>query len=148
MGAISVRFQPGEPEAVTLVYAVEEADQAPRPVMQRVALARTPCHFGGTCPWFRCPGCQRRRAVLYGVGGVFRCRVCHNLAYSSSRETTMYRMVRRAEAIQGKLGGAREGGVYLPPPRPTGMHRRTYQRLCAKLEACQLRAIASGLRGL
>jgi len=147
LGSVTLHVDSTEPDAVVLAYAVEDADRAPRPVVERVALARTRCHYGGSRPWFRCPGCHLRRAVLYGVGGMFRCRVCHDLAYGSTRETTVYRMVRPAETIQGTLGGARDGGVYLPPPRPTGMHRQTYRRLCARLEACQLRAIAAGLRG-
>ena len=30
----------------------------------------TPCNFGGGRPWFLCPNCGKRVAILYG-GGVF-----------------------------------------------------------------------------
>lgn len=50
----------------------------------RVALAWTPCYFGGARPWFLCPGCSRRVAVLYAFPR-FRCRLCHPvLRYASS----------------------------------------------------------------
>jgi hypothetical protein len=31
---------------------------------QVIPLDWTPCHFGGTRPWLRCPRCARRQAVL------------------------------------------------------------------------------------
>src|ERR1700687_1504971 len=35
-----------------------------------VPIAHTPCHLGGSRPWFICPavGCGRRVAILYGRG--------------------------------------------------------------------------------
>jgi hypothetical protein len=52
-----------------------------------VGIERTPCHVGGSRPWFICPalGCGRRVAILYG-GGIFACRLCFQLAYASARE--------------------------------------------------------------
>src|SRR5215831_7092426 len=39
-----------------------------------VSIDWTPCNYGGSRPWFRCPvlGCGRRVAILYG-GGIFAC---------------------------------------------------------------------------
>jgi len=34
-------------------------------VHQRVPIERTRCHYGGMRPWFHCPRCQRRVAVLF-----------------------------------------------------------------------------------
>ena len=46
----------------------------------RVGLEWTPCNYGGSRVWFRCPSSHRRVAVIYG-GKVFACRHCHRLAY-------------------------------------------------------------------
>jgi hypothetical protein len=54
-------------------------------VCESIPLVTSPCHFGGVRRWFACPGCGSRIAVLYGVGGVFRCRACHRVAYASTR---------------------------------------------------------------
>ena len=40
---------------------------------QHVPIVRTACNFGGTRPWFRCPVCGRRMAVLYMRAGRFAC---------------------------------------------------------------------------
>jgi hypothetical protein len=38
---------------------------------------------GGRRPWFQCPACQRRVALLYKHGVRFRCRRCWALGYPS-----------------------------------------------------------------
>jgi hypothetical protein len=52
-----------------------------------VYLDQTPCTYGGTRAWFRCParGYGRRVTILYG-GAIFACRHCYRLAYPSQRE--------------------------------------------------------------
>ena len=65
-GSISVtasRF-----DSLTLRYASNG-----NPVNDEIEVERTPCHYGGTRPWFRCPRCARRCAVLYMRGGWFKC---------------------------------------------------------------------------
>ncbi len=102
-----------------------------------VLLERTRCHFGGERTWFRCPirGCGRRVAVLYS-GGIFACRLCHNLGYDSQREAGYERAIHRAQAIRRKLGGT--GSLGEPfPARPRRMHRRTYWRLFEAAERAQ-----------
>lgn len=104
------------------------------PCTAHVWLDTTPCHYGGERVWFRCPGCQDRRAVLFMAGGVFACRACHDLAYSSTREDARERSIRRCQAIQKRLGG---GGYGVPvwdiPGKPAGMHWDTYERLVREL---------------
>jgi hypothetical protein len=46
-------------------------------IRQVITLDWTPCHYGGQRPWFRCPGCQRRMAVLCGCDRFFLCRHCY-----------------------------------------------------------------------
>ena len=99
----------------------------------RVAVEWTPCRYGGERPWWRCPGCGSRRAVLYLVYGIaragFLCRACAGLSYQSQREDAEGRTLLRAFAIRERLG-QKEGGVCVPFPRkPRGMHWRTYDRL-------------------
>ena len=99
------------------------------PTKYQVWLVWTPCNYGGARPWFLCPRecCGHRVAILY-AGGTIACRHCRNLAYPSQQESQRKRTLRRAQAIRIKLGGS--ASLAEPfPPRPKGMHRRTYQRL-------------------
>lgn len=92
-----------------------------------VSLVSTPCTFGGTRPWFLCPRCGRRVAVLYGRE-MFLCRHCRGLAYRSQRETENRRVIRRADAIRRRLGWPQ--GVLNPTgEKPKGMRLRTFLRL-------------------
>ena len=103
-------------------------------VEQPVPIVRVPCRFGGTRPYFICPGvvngltCGRRVAKLYGPGKYFLCRHCYRLAYASQSEGAWDRALRRANKIRLRLGG--DPGMAAPfPERPKGMWRRTYERL-------------------
>ncbi len=94
-----------------------------------IALERTRCHFGGTRAWFLCPGheCGRRVAILYS-GRLFLCRHCRQLSYNSQQESPLFRALSRVQDASIRLGGmgVAADGV---PPRPKGMHIKTYQRL-------------------
>jgi hypothetical protein len=94
-----------------------------------IRLTSTPCPYGGRRLWFLCPNmpCRRRVAKLYLRGGFFRCRACHRLTYASQREARCYQAMKRAHLIQERLGG-RPGYAYPFPPKPKGMHWRTYDR--------------------
>jgi hypothetical protein len=99
------------------------------PQRYHIDLTSTPCPYGGRRPWFVCPNieCGRRFAKLYLRGGSFRCRGCHRLAYASQREARCYQPMNRAHKIQQRLGG-RPGFINPFPPKPKGMHWRTYER--------------------
>lgn len=104
------------------------------PVREPVWIDTTPCHFGGERPWFLCPGCQDRRGVLFSIGGRFRCRRCHDLAYSSTREDPHERSIRRCQGLQRKMGGGGYGvPIWSVPPKPARMSLRTYLRLADEL---------------
>lgn len=105
-----------------------------------VPIIRRPCHYGGTRPYFHCPGivngryCGRTVAKLYG-GRYFLCRHCHNLAYNSQSEEPRDRLLRKANKKRTALGGEPGTDSYFPQ-RPKGMWHRTYQReINAILEA-------------
>ena len=107
-----------------------------------VGLARTGCTFGGARPWFLCPGCGRRAAILFG-GATFVCRHCRRLAYESQRETAGDRAIRRADAIRERLGW--QAGILNPDGwKPRGMHWRTFWRLKAEHDLLR----GSGLEGM
>lgn len=87
-------------------------------------LAWTSCNFGGSRPWFVCPGegCARHVAILYGPeSGQLLCRHCCDLVYASQREDQIDRAKRRAEKARWRL----------PPSgtRPKGMHHTTFLKL-------------------
>jgi len=132
--------------AVTIRHVVESARDGRQHVADRIRLAWTACHFGGRRPWFRCPTCWRRCALLYGTGraGVFgwRCRTCSRLRHASTRENDLDRAMRRVRWIRRNVFRlpADHDAVRRPldfrgwdPPRPVGMHRTTYRRRLAEL---------------
>ena len=103
-------------------------------VGQTVRIVYLPCTYGGTRPYFVCPGvvdgrsCQRRVAKLYWPGRYFLCRHCYQLTYASQGEGRMHRGMRRANKICRLLGGDPDV-TWEVPPKPKGMWRRTYDRL-------------------
>ena len=106
---------------------------------ERIVIQRTRCHFGGSRPWWFCPRCGRRCAVLFG-GSRFLCRNCHDLRYRSQSLGKGERLLRRAEKIRARLGGS--GVVFGDfPPRPRGMHLRTYHRLRDEAEEAKVRGL-------
>jgi hypothetical protein len=107
-----------------------------------VSLDWTRCNYGGTRPWFICPGrgCGRRVAVLHG-GILFLCRHCHNIVFESQHEAPHYRALRKAQKIRERLGGSPNMGEQFPD-KPKGMHRRTYWRLFRNYESAANRSWA------
>jgi len=124
-------------DTITLIYQTSRPGETPRDVREPIRLERTPCNYGGSRPWFTCPGCLKRRAVLYSPGGSFRGRACCNLAYSSTREDDLERSIRRTNALRRRIRDTSRGDIFRPPTgeKPAGMHWRTYWRLQSELQA-------------
>jgi len=118
---------------LTLDYSTRAPGEDWQAVSDRVWIDSTPCNYGGARPWFRCPGCQTRRGVLFSVGGRFRCRACHTLAYSSTREDAHERSIRRCAALRMRLGGRSDQPVWTIPGKPEGMSWRRYRQLADRL---------------
>ena len=123
-----------EHERLHLTYRMRIGEGEWEDVNESVRIARVPCRFGGTRPYFVCPRvvngtvCGRRVAKLYGPGRYFVCRHCSRLAYSSQGDDAQRRSMRRADKIRQRLGN--NAGTASPFPRkPKGMWRRTYERL-------------------
>jgi hypothetical protein len=123
-----------EADRLRLSYRVRLGGGEWEDVEESVGIVRVPCRFGGTRPYFICPGvvngvfCGRRVGKLYGSGRYFLCRHCYGLAYRSQHEQPYERALRRANNIRMRLGG--DPGVLSPfPVKPKGMHWRSYDRL-------------------
>ena len=111
-------------------------------VKEFVRVVRIPCRFGGTRPYFICPGvvndtvCGRRVVMLYGCDNYYFCRHCYSLKYSSQYENSWDRLMTRANKIRERLGGD-WGMESMLAPRPKGMWRRTYERLCNEVRLAE-----------
>ena len=99
-------------------------------IRQVFTLDWTSCHYGGQRPWFRCPGCQRRVAVLCGYDRLFLCRHCYRLPYTSQYETRLDRLYRKMRKLQARIGDQYAR-------KPKGMHWRTWERLRQQEEQAQ-----------
>ncbi len=119
-----------------------------RDVHQSVSLAYTSCHYGGQRPWFLCPCCGDRVAVLWLLHGHFRCRSCHGLVYASTREDRARRLLRKANRLRAGLGGER--GLGRVPVRPSWLSYRAYWRILERiwaLEAAYVSDLEPQLKG-
>ena len=120
---------------LTLYYRYRRWNQdAWTSVEDDIEVDTTPCNFGGSRPWLVCPKCRSRRGVLFCLDGYFRCRTCHNLAYSSTREDLLTRRVRRCRELQHQLQGrGYDHPIWEIPDRPQGMSRFRYETLVRRL---------------
>ena len=118
-------------DQVMLTYRHRTGDAEWKDEEYFVRVVRTACNLGGSRAWFLCPvsSCNRRVAVLYG-GGIFACRRCHQLAYSSASDSPGFRALRRAQRIRARLGWT--SGGYGHGPKPKWMRWPTYRRLVAQ----------------
>lgn len=125
------------PNSLELDYKTRTNGGEWKSVNEFVPLVQQPQPFGGNRLYLRCPACERLCLVLYG-GARFRCRQCQGLAYASQQENAIGRLCGRSERIRQRLGDA--GGFDDPfPPRPKGMHAKTYLRLRSEGETLENR---------
>ena len=120
--------------SVTLKYRSRSYGEDWSDVEQRIAVAWTPCRFGGERPWFVCSvrsngvDCGRRVTKLYSAGRLFACRKCYRLTYASQQESVLHRGLGKSQKIRMRLGGSPNMSEEFPD-KPKGMHWRTYERL-------------------
>lgn len=94
------------------------------PIRDRIPLSFTTPNYGGRRTWFICPSCYKRKRVLRGRT-YYRCAKCWGMTHDSQYEDRASRLLDRAQKIKMKLGG--KASCYEPfPPKPKGMHWRTY----------------------
>lgn len=127
-----LRFETGQRIVIACRADADNTDRltvdiacAPGGAFHGIPLLRTPCHFGGSVPWFRCPGCARRCATLYAARGRLECRRCARLTYPRQAVSPLGRFLAKLHGFQRRLP---EGCC-----RPPGMRRRDYERLLRRL---------------
>jgi len=126
VASIRLRFS-DDLDHVTLIYRTRSRGGDWEDIRDPVQLDLTKPYFGGVRYWFICPGCQRRRKVLYG-SRLYRCRECQKMTYSSQYDPFPQHPWKRAHEARERLGG--QAGFSHPfPPKPKGMHWKTYYRL-------------------
>jgi hypothetical protein len=94
-------------DAIFFVFvAPSEGGSECSPVIKFVPITWTACHFGGRRPWFVCPHCGRRIAVIYIAGEYVAGRRCLGLVYASQQEPVSQRGLCKARKIRDRLGAA------------------------------------------
>lgn len=89
-----------------------------RPYIQTTT---TPCTFGGSRVWFRCPRCNERCAKLFLRWGHFRCRTCNQISYRTQSEDQIGRLWIAQAKIEARLGP--------DLARPRFMRQKTFDQL-------------------
>ena len=100
VGNIGVAVESG---AVRLIYSIQGHDNQWRDASQSITVQTTPCHYGGSRPWFACPICRDRAAVLYLRSGRFACRHCNRIAYQSQSGSMHHRVCNLYHRLADKL---------------------------------------------
>jgi len=122
---------------ISLSYRFRQNGGEWQDVEQTVPLVRVPCRYGGSRPYFLCPGvlndlsCNRRVVKLYGSERYFLCQYCYRLAYASQSEGEWDRALRRVNKIRRRLDCG-PGKVRHTSIRPKGMWQTTHDRLIDK----------------
>jgi hypothetical protein len=125
-------------DGLTLCYTVGSMSSNPQNYSYTVPVTWIPCNYGGSRPYFICPGivnnlsCRRRVTKIYlpPRENLFLCRHCYRLTYYSCKESgnVHFTAMRRTRSAARKLGLADPEDVYIMH-RPKGMHKRTFERL-------------------
>jgi hypothetical protein len=111
-------------------------------VPQQVPVSWTSCHYGGARPWLHCL-CGRRVLRLFkGFGGYFCRPCCGDPIYESQKRNKKARAYLQAYRARQQLGGSRPGIDPLPD-RPYRMKRKTYARLCDRIDRLERQLVGS-----
>lgn len=108
---------------VRLAYSFKHGDGW-RDASQHIAVTTTPCHLGGSRPWFSCPACGRRAGVLFLRSGRFACRRCQHISYQSQSASPTDRLC----SLFHRLDAQVEDG------KPKWQRWATFDRLCDRHE--------------
>jgi len=127
-----VRADAGK-NCIRLSHAWTAPGGVPRSMNYFIVMERETCRFGGYRAWFRCPRCNARRAILYGLSddGRFGCRGCMQLIYAGQDESRLSRLWRKQRKLERKLASDRG--------RLRGMHVSTHKNIIERLNAVLVR---------
>lgn len=126
--------------AIRLAYNVKNDTQW-RDASQTILTTTTPCHLGGSRPWFLCPICGDRAAVLYLRSSRFACRQCQRVSYTSQSGSALSRAIDRYHRIDALVMAG----------KPKWQRWATFDRLLDQHEAASYQAdglLAGQLRRL
>jgi hypothetical protein len=123
-------------------YDVDHFNRSTGPQHYPVRMITTPCRYGGVRWWWLCPATGRKVAKLYlpngGVRFLSRGYGAYRLGYGSQRHGRVDRMHARSKSLYKSLGANYQGNYGERwPPKPKGMHWRTYNAICDRLEGEQ-----------
>ena len=108
---------------VRLDYTVGSGSDC-RDASQQITVNSTGCNYGGSRPWFACPVCHRRAAVLFLRGGRFACRKCQRISYQSQSGSALDRICNRFHQLEARV----EAG------KPKWQRWATFNRLLDRYE--------------
>ena len=108
-------------------------------VTEIIPIVYAPCRFGGSRPYFLCPGnnaagcgaagCGRRVSKLFLARRYFLCRSCSQVVYAAKYGPQWQRASRQAAKLRQRLDTT---GIAVPK-KPERMPVHTYARLLEKL---------------
>jgi hypothetical protein len=103
-GSISVMVSD---DSIRLSYTVGDGYGGRRDASQTIITSSTPCHYGGSRPWFTCPVCRNRAGVLFLRGGRFACRKCQRVSYRSQSGSVTDRIAARFHKLDALVMGGK-----------------------------------------
>lgn len=109
-------------------------------IQYKIPVVTTKCNYGGERHWFICPlpSCRRRSKKLYlHSQGIFICRKCLNIAYSTQNRSKLDRIIDKKWSLIRKCGEDSEW----TQKKPKGMHQKTFDRI--QNEICRLDELAT-----
>jgi hypothetical protein len=137
---VEFRMDIGPHEGITWFrYDVDHFSRRTGSQHYPVSMVTTPCRFGGSRWWWLCPATGRRVGKLYPPNGgarfLSRGLGAYRLAYTSQRRGRVDRMHERCRRLFQRLGVDCDGpSGHGLPSKPKGMHWRTYDAICNRLE--------------
>ena len=104
-----------------------------------VSITLTACRFGGSRPWFTCPQCGKRVAVLFRGKAGMGCRECMGLYYETQRASGSMKTLLRLRRMRAKLGATSLSVLDPFPPKPKGLRWRSYLKRWRLYQAAEQR---------
>jgi hypothetical protein len=99
---------------------------AGRPTTHSLALHRLPAFSGAYRVLLGCPGCGERRAALYWLRDLFRCRRCLRLPYRSQQQSGPTRRRLRVDELLCRSATERTPALFA---KPAGIRSAAWRRV-------------------